>query len=118
MGGTQSTAPSPRAVDDLRGTFKRFAPLNRDTARFTRLLAQRQRNITRAVHNLQLVAGSLGSVETQFASLIRASNTNFGAISSQDANLRTALTLLPPTLQTTTQTLAKVQGFATKAARR
>jgi phospholipid/cholesterol/gamma-HCH transport system substrate-binding protein len=115
VGGTQSTAPSPRAVDDLRGTFKRFAPLNRDTARFTRLLAQRQRNITRAVHNLQLVAGSLGSVETQFTSLIRASNTNFGAISSQDANLRTALTLLPPTLQTTTQTLAKVQGFATQS---
>ncbi len=40
--GAQGAAPSPAAVADLRGTFKRFAPLNRDTQTFTKLLAQRQ----------------------------------------------------------------------------
>ena len=39
--GATGPPPSPAAVADLRGTFKRFAPLNRDTATFTKLLAQR-----------------------------------------------------------------------------
>ena len=38
---------------------------------------------------------SLGGVDGQLTSLINSSNTNFSAISSQDANLEQALTLLP-----------------------
>jgi phospholipid/cholesterol/gamma-HCH transport system substrate-binding protein len=110
-----AAAPSPAAVADLRGTLKRFAPLGRDTRTFATLLATRRRNIRRAIHNLQLVSTSLGSVDSQLASLIRASNTNFSAISSQDANLQSALTLLPSTLQQTTQTLGKVQAFANQS---
>ena len=110
--GNPGPVPSPAAVADLRGTFKRFAPLNRDTRTLTRLLATRRRNISRAIHNLQLVTNSLGGVDRQFTSLIDSSNTNFPAISSQDAQLQDALTLLPPTLQTATTTLGKVQGFA------
>jgi phospholipid/cholesterol/gamma-HCH transport system substrate-binding protein len=110
--GHQGVEPSPSAVADLSGTFKRFAPLNRDTEAFTKLLAQRQTDISQAIHNLQLVATSLGSVDTELTSLIRSSDTNFSAISSQDANLEQALTLLPGTLQTTQQTLVKVSAFA------
>ena len=73
----KGAAPSPSAVRDLRGVFKRFAPLNRDTQTFTRLLAQRQRNISRSIHNLQVVTKSLGSVDGQLTSLINSSNTNF-----------------------------------------
>jgi phospholipid/cholesterol/gamma-HCH transport system substrate-binding protein len=114
--GAKGTAPSPHAVADLRGTFKRFAPLGRDTRTLTTLLATRRRNIARAIHNLNLVANSLGRVDNQLASLINSSNTNFAAISSEDANLQQALTLLPSTLQTTTRTLGKVQGFANASA--
>jgi phospholipid/cholesterol/gamma-HCH transport system substrate-binding protein len=110
--GTTGSAPSPAAVADLRGTFKRFAPLSRDTLTLTKLLATRRQNISRAIHNLNLVANSLGGVEGQLASLIKASNTNFTAISNEDAQLQDALTLLPGTLQTTTQTLGSVQQFA------
>jgi phospholipid/cholesterol/gamma-HCH transport system substrate-binding protein len=110
--GASGAAPSAKAVSDLRGTFKRFAPLNRDTATFTKLLAQRTQNIRRSIHNLQLVTRALGSVDGRLTSLINSSNTNFQAISSQDANLEQALTLLPGTLQQTTQTLGKVQAFA------
>ncbi len=113
--GAQGSAPSAAAVADLRGTFKRFAPLNRDTETFTKLLATRQQNISRSVHNLQLVTRSLGSVTGQLTSLIDSSNTNFSAISSQDANLQTALTLLPGTLSQTDQTLGKVQAFAAQS---
>ena len=50
---------------------------------------------------------SLGSVNGQLTSLIKSSNTNFSAISSQDANLQQALTLLPGTLQQTSTTLGQ-----------
>ncbi|MGH2858450.1 MAG: MlaD family protein [Solirubrobacteraceae bacterium] len=110
--GSTAESPSPAAVADLRGTFKRFAPLDRDTRTFTSLLAQRQANIRRAIHNLNLVAGSLGGVEAQLASLIRASDQNFSAISANDAQLEQALTLFPGTLRQTTQTLGQVRSYA------
>ena len=114
--GAQGATPSRDAVADLRGTFKRFAPLNRDTQTFTKLLAERQQNIRRSIHNLQLVSRSVGSVTGQLTSLIDSSNTNFSAISSQDANLQAALTLLPGTLSQATQTLGKVQTFSNQSA--
>jgi phospholipid/cholesterol/gamma-HCH transport system substrate-binding protein len=79
---------------------------------FTRLLTQRRANIQRSIHNLNLVANALGDVQSQFASLIDSSNTNFSAIASEDANLEQALSLLPPTLQTTSNTLVKARAFA------
>jgi phospholipid/cholesterol/gamma-HCH transport system substrate-binding protein len=111
--GATGVAPSPSAVADLQGTFKRFAPLNRDTQRFATLLATRQRNIRRAIHNLNLVANAFGGVQSQLASLIRASDTNFSAIAANDAQLQQTLTEFPPTLRQTEQTLGKVQSFAT-----
>jgi phospholipid/cholesterol/gamma-HCH transport system substrate-binding protein len=114
-GAASGAAPSPAAVADLRGTFKRFAPLARDTKTFTELLKDRTRNIRRSINSLQQVTQALGSVDGRLTSLINSSNTNFAAISSQDVNLEQALTLLPGTLQQTTQTLGKVQAFATQS---
>lgn len=106
------TAPSPAAVADLRATLKRFAPLDRDTQRFTTLLATRQRNIRRAIHNLNLVTNAFGGVETELASLIGASDTNFAALAANDAQLQQTLTEFPPTLRQSITTLRKVRGFA------
>ncbi len=114
-GNATGAQPSPAAVADLRGTFKRFAPLNRDTKTFTALLKQRTKNIRGSIHNLQEVTRALGSVDGTLTSLIDSSNKNFAAISSQDANLEQALTLLPGTLAQTTQTLGKVQAFANQS---
>ncbi len=86
--GATGPAPSRNAVADLRGTFKRFEPLNRDTLTLTHLIAARQSNLRRSIHNLNLVANSLGDVDTQLASLISSSDTNFSAISANDAQLR------------------------------
>ncbi|MBV9335616.1 MAG: MCE family protein [Solirubrobacterales bacterium] len=108
----RGAAPSPAAVAALRGTFKRFAPLGRDTRTFATLLAERNGNLRQAIHSLQQVATSLGSVDGQLASLIAASNTNFSAIASQDANLQAGLALLPGTLTQTNRTLGKVQRFS------
>jgi phospholipid/cholesterol/gamma-HCH transport system substrate-binding protein len=109
---TANAAPNAAQVAQLRGIFKRFAPLNRDTAEFTRLLAQRQRDIRGSIHGLQAVTTSLGHVETELSSLITASNTNFAAISSQSANLEQALRLFPSTLNTSAVTFHKLRRFA------
>jgi phospholipid/cholesterol/gamma-HCH transport system substrate-binding protein len=114
--GASGEAPSRVAVADLRGTFQRFAPLNRDTRAFASLLAQRQTNIRRSIHNLNTVAGALGSVDNQLASLISSSDTNFAAISANDAQLESALQQFPGTLLQTTQTLGKVQAFSSASA--
>jgi phospholipid/cholesterol/gamma-HCH transport system substrate-binding protein len=114
--GASGTAPSPGAVVALRGTLKRFAPLNRDTQRFATLLAQRRRNLGRAIHNLNLVANSLGGVEGQLASLISSSDTNFRAISANDAQLEQTLQLFPGTLRQTQRTLGKVRSFSSASA--
>ena len=111
--GATGTVPSAAAVADLRGTLKRFAPLDRDTRRFAALLATRQANIRRAIHNLNLVTNAFGGVEGQLASLIRASDTNFSAIAANDAQLQQTLTEFPPTLRQSIVTLDKVRGFAT-----
>lgn len=112
-GGTAGgERPSQVAVADLRGIFKRFAPLNRDTQTFARLLATRQRDIRLAIHGLNQVTGALGGVDGQLTSLINASNTNFAAIASQDKNLEDALTLFPGTLRTSAVTFRKLRSFA------
>jgi phospholipid/cholesterol/gamma-HCH transport system substrate-binding protein len=113
--GTTSTRPSPNAVANLRGTLKRFEPLDRDTESFASLLATRQRDLRRAVHNLNLVAGSLGSVDTELASLVRSSNTNFTAISENDTQLEETLAQFPGTLRQADETLGQVKGFSTAA---
>jgi phospholipid/cholesterol/gamma-HCH transport system substrate-binding protein len=113
--GTTSVRPSPNAVGNLRGTLKRFAPLDRDTESFASLLATRQANLRRAIHNLNLVAGSLGSVDTQLASLVSSSDTNFSAISENDTQLEDTLSQFPGTLRLADQTLGKVKGFSTAA---
>jgi phospholipid/cholesterol/gamma-HCH transport system substrate-binding protein len=91
--------------------FKRFAPLNRDTRTFTRLLALRQQNIRSAIHGLQEVTTSLGSVQGLLTSLINSSNTNFRALASQSQQIQSALTLLPGTLRQSAATFDKLRSF-------
>ena len=110
------TTPDPAAVSSLQQTFKRFAPLDRDTRTFASLLATRQSNLRRAVHNLDLVAGSLGGVDHQLTSLIDASDQNFRAIAANDSQLRSTLSLFPGTLRETSATLGKVKAFASSTA--
>jgi phospholipid/cholesterol/gamma-HCH transport system substrate-binding protein len=114
--GATQTAPSPAAVADLRGTLKRFEPLDRDTQTFASLLASRDANLREAIHNLNIVANALGSVDGQLASLISSSDTNFAAISANDAQLESALSLFPGTLRQTTQTFGKVRAFSSASA--
>jgi phospholipid/cholesterol/gamma-HCH transport system substrate-binding protein len=107
-----SARPSPDAVSSLQETLKRFAPLDKSTRTFASLLARRQGSLRRAVHNLDLVAGSLGGVDHQLASLIDASDTNFQAIAANDDQLQQTLSEFPGTLRVTRASLVKLRSFA------
>ena len=97
---------------DLRETFKRFEPTNRYIKQFTGLLSERRDNARRAVHSFSQLAQELGEKDTQLAQLVDSSNANFQVFAEQEANLRRSLQLLPGTLSTTRQTLAKVETLA------
>jgi phospholipid/cholesterol/gamma-HCH transport system substrate-binding protein len=99
-------------TSDLRQTFKRFAPTNRDLAKITGLLSQRRQNIAHVVNNFSLLTTELGKKDRQLAALVGSANANFRALASQDANIRTSLQLLPGTLSTARTALVKTDAFA------
>jgi phospholipid/cholesterol/gamma-HCH transport system substrate-binding protein len=97
---------------DLRETFKRFEPTNRDLAKITSLLQERRRNLSRVVHNFALLTDELGKRDTQLTQLVASANANFRALANQDVNIRESLQLLPDTLRTAQDTLVSAEAFA------
>jgi phospholipid/cholesterol/gamma-HCH transport system substrate-binding protein len=97
---------------DLRETFKRFEPTNRDLAKITGLVAQRRQNLKRLVHNFSLLTTEVGSRDDQLAQFVGSANANFRALASQDANIRESLRLLPGTLTTARTSLVKADALA------
>jgi phospholipid/cholesterol/gamma-HCH transport system substrate-binding protein len=97
---------------DLRKTFKRFEPTNRDLAKITGLLSQRRANLSRVVHNYSLITSELGKRDVQLAQFVGSANANFKALANQDANIRASLRELPPTLTTARTALQKADAFA------
>ncbi|MEA2467805.1 MAG: phospholipid/cholesterol/gamma-HCH transport system substrate-binding protein, partial [Thermoleophilaceae bacterium] len=97
---------------DLRETFKRFEPTNRDLAKITGLLSKRRDNIKRVIHNFSLLTTELGKRDTQLAQFVGSANANFRALANQSANIQESLRLLPPTLTTARTSLIKADALA------
>ncbi len=112
--GAGSNRPSAATAAALAADFKRFGPIDRDALSFTRLLAQRSANLHGAIHNLDLVASSLGSVDAALSALVRHSNTSFEAIASQERALTQGVALLPGALRQANTTLGSVGQFASR----
>jgi phospholipid/cholesterol/gamma-HCH transport system substrate-binding protein len=111
-----ATALSGPGAADLRAVFERFPPLLHSSATFTGLLARRSSALRAAIHNLNLVAGALGGVDTQLTGLVRASGRDFAAVASQDGALGQALSAAPATLGITSGALDAVSRFGATAA--
>ena len=97
---------------DLRETFKRFEPTNRDIAKITGLLSKRRQNLKRVIHNFSLLTTELGTHDRQITELVGSANANFRALAAQDANIRESLRLLPDTLTTAKTSLTKAGALA------
>jgi phospholipid/cholesterol/gamma-HCH transport system substrate-binding protein len=92
---------------NFRNAFRRFEPLGRDTAKLTKLLAERRQHLARLIHNLQLLVTEVGTKDKELAELVVSQNAVFEAFANQDENLRETFRLLPDTLRTTNSALAK-----------
>ncbi|MEA2425835.1 MAG: phospholipid/cholesterol/gamma-HCH transport system substrate-binding protein, partial [Thermoleophilaceae bacterium] len=116
--GGQAFEDSPghkgQTSNDLRQTFKRFDPINRDLARLMTALATRRHNVSHVVHNFRLIAQQLASTDGTLGRFVESSNVNFRAFANQDASLRSALALLPGTLAVTNTTLQKADTLGQK----
>jgi phospholipid/cholesterol/gamma-HCH transport system substrate-binding protein len=97
---------------ELAQVLERFEPTHRDLARLNGALAQRGRDLQQLVNSLQRLNTSLASKKTQIVELIDSSSRVFAALASEEGNISRAVRDLPPTLQQTSITLAKVQRFA------
>jgi phospholipid/cholesterol/gamma-HCH transport system substrate-binding protein len=93
---------------NFANTLRRFAPLSRDTAKATQLVAQRRTKLKHLMHNLSLLAGELGDRDQQLATFVNASNAVFRHFDNQNAALGETLELLPGTLKTAQPALAKL----------
>jgi phospholipid/cholesterol/gamma-HCH transport system substrate-binding protein len=97
---------------DLRQTFKRFEPTNRDLAKINGELATRRENVAHVIHNFSQLTQAVGQKDKQLTALVSSANANFRALANQDANIRATLQKLPGTLQTADNTLTKANRFA------
>jgi phospholipid/cholesterol/gamma-HCH transport system substrate-binding protein len=97
---------------ELAAAFRRFDPTTRDLRAINGLLAKRQGNVKRVIHNFSQLAEALAGKDKQLATLVDASNAAFGAFAAQDAALRRSLQLLPGALTDTKSALDKTDRFA------
>jgi phospholipid/cholesterol/gamma-HCH transport system substrate-binding protein len=100
---------------DLRQTFKRFEPTNRDLDKIMSEIAQRRHNVSHVIHNFRLITDELSRTDGTLGRFVESSNVNFKAFAAQDAALREALGLLPSTLQVANSTLAKADKLGITA---
>jgi phospholipid/cholesterol/gamma-HCH transport system substrate-binding protein len=98
---------SKRFTANLRETFKRFEPTNRDIAKITSEVGKRRRNLAHVIHNFQILSSELAKRDDQLSAFVDSANANFQALANQDQNLRAALRELPSTLDVTGDTLGK-----------
>lgn len=100
---------------DLAQAWRRLEPSARDTAKFTELLAERRRNIRRAIHNFGVFTQALAARDQQLATFVDSSNDVFQRFANQDANLQRTIALLPAALRDTNAALKQATTFANEA---
>jgi phospholipid/cholesterol/gamma-HCH transport system substrate-binding protein len=111
IGGGQGLKGQGQNLGKLLGSL---GPLNRDLGRLNSMVAQRRHDLADLVHNLGVLTKTIGQHRGDVVSFIRANNAALSAIGAQDPNVQRAVSLLPSTLSTATDTFGKVNGLAHK----
>ena len=89
-----------------------LGPLNRDLDRLNSMVAQRRHELADLVHNLGVLTREIGKHRGDVVSFIQANNDALSAIGAQDPDIQRAVSLLPSTLKTGTETFGKVDELA------
>ena len=97
---------------DLRNVFKQLGPTHQDLARVAKAVAERRTNLRRLVHNYGELTAALADKDHDIANLVDASNAVFSSWAAENQNVSDAVARLPGTLNTTAQTLQKVNTLS------
>ena len=97
---------------ELAQVLERFLPTHRDLARLNSVVAERQQNLQRLIHSLQVLNTALAHNQGQIVQLVDSSSKVFHAFANANQGVSQSIHLLPGTLQQATTTLQKVQTFA------
>jgi phospholipid/cholesterol/gamma-HCH transport system substrate-binding protein len=97
---------------DIKALFETLGPTSAQLRQVGDLLAARRRELAAIVHNLGVLTRATSSKDSQLQAVVRAGDQTIQALATQDAELRSAITQLPATLQTTRTTLGDVTAFA------
>jgi len=89
-----------------------LGPLNRDLDRLNSMVSQRRHELADLVHNLGVLTKEIGKHRGDVVSFIQANNDALSAIGAQDPDIQRAVSLLPSTLKTGTDTFTKVDQLA------
>ncbi len=93
---------------DLRETFARLGPLNRDVAKLTTAIARRRDNLSRLVNRYGKLTTELSTKDREIVRLVQQSSAVFDSFASADAGISDTISKLPGTLRQTESTLTKV----------
>jgi phospholipid/cholesterol/gamma-HCH transport system substrate-binding protein len=96
---------------DLQETYARLGPTNRDLARVNSAVARRKDNLKNLINKYGLLTSELATKDRQIVRLVRSSNAVFESLATQDNQIASAVSKLPGTLDTTSDTLSKVDTF-------
>ena len=97
--------------NDLQETYARLGPTNRDLARVNTSIERRKDNLKNLINKYGLLTSELATKDRQIVRLVRSSNAVFESLASQDTQIASAVNKLPGTLDTTSDTLQKVNTF-------
>jgi len=98
---------------DLNEVLRRFEPTHRDLARVNSAVATRRKNLRRLINSLRVLNGELADDPDQLAGLVQSSSEVLRAFASEERNISATVRELPSALAQTTDTLGKVERFAT-----
>jgi phospholipid/cholesterol/gamma-HCH transport system substrate-binding protein len=98
---------------DLREVLRRFEPTHRDLARVNTAVATRRKNLRHLITSLNTLNGELATRSDDLAGLVTSSSAVMDEFASEEANISSAVEELPGALRQTTDTMTRVQRYAT-----
>jgi phospholipid/cholesterol/gamma-HCH transport system substrate-binding protein len=98
---------------DLREILRRFEPTHRDLARVSTAVAQRRENLRHLITSLNTLNGELAKRSNDLSGLVDSSAAVMRQFASEDQNVSTAVSELPGALRQTTDTMTKLERYAT-----
>ena len=98
---------------DLRELLRRFEPTHRDLARVSSAVAERRRNLRHLITSLNTLNGELAKHGDDLAELVDSSAAVMHSFASEDENVSAAVGELPGALWQTTDTMTRLERYAT-----